>query len=101
MKGVRTLFIDDRCRHKEAVGMDRAGKFPIGRLRIGMKCTVVMILGFFYHAVSVVVQLAPVRSVLCRCFILHYARQKAPGWPLSALIEHEVRQCVLDHGSVT
>ena len=70
--------------------MDRAGKSPIGRLSIGTKCTVVMILGFsLCHAVSVV-QLAPGRSVLCRCFILHYARQKAPAWSLSALIELEV-----------
>ena len=42
------LFIDDRCRHKKSVSMDRAGKSPIGRLKIGMKCTVVMILGGFF-----------------------------------------------------
>lgn len=72
--------------------MDRAGKSPIGRLKIGTECTVVVMLGgFFCHAVSVVVQLAPGDSVLCRCFILHYARQKAPEWPLSALIEREVQ----------
>ncbi len=86
------LFIDDRCRHKKSASMDRAGKSPIGRLKIGMKCSVVTILGFsLCHAVSLLVQLALRHSVLCRCFILQYARQKAPAWPLSALIEHEER----------
>lgn len=61
------LFIDDRCRHKKSASMDRAGKSPIGRLKIGMKCTAVMIPGFLLcqlcHAVSVAVQLAP--SIRC------------------------------------
>ena len=95
MKVVKTatmLFIDDRCRHKKSASMDRAGKSPIGRLKLGMKCIAVMIPGFLLcHAVFVAVQLVPGRSVLCRCFILHYARHKAPAWPLSALIEHELR----------
>ena len=90
MKVVRTaimLFIDDSCRHKKSVSVDRAGKSPIRRLITGMKCTGVMIPGFLLsHAVSVAMLLAPGRSVLCRCFILHYARHKAPAWPLSALI---------------
>ena len=92
MKVVKTatmLFIADRCRHKKSASMDRAEKSPIGRLGIGMNCTVVMIPGFLLcHAVSVAVQLAPGHSVPCRCFIQHYARHKAPAWPLSALIEH-------------
>lgn len=94
MKVVKTetmLFIDDRCRHKKSVSLDRAGKSPIGRLITGTKCTAVMIPGFLLcHAVSVAVQLAPGRSVLCRCFILHYARHKASAWPLSALIDNDV-----------
>ena len=56
-----------------------------------MKCAAVMMRGFLLcHAVSVAVQLAPGRSVLCRCFILHYARHEASAWPLSALIENDV-----------
>lgn len=49
MKVVKTatmLCIDDRCRHKRSASMDRAGKSPIGRLKLGMKCIAVMIPGF-------------------------------------------------------
>ena len=95
MKVVKTatmLFVGDRCRDKKSARMNRAGKSPIGRLKLGVMCIAVMIPGFLLcHAVFVAVQLVPGRSVLCRCFILYYARHKAPARPLSALIEHEVR----------
>ena len=63
MKELRTaqmLFIDDRCRHKESASNDQTRKSPILRLKIGMECRVVTILGFLLcHAVSLVMQVAP------------------------------------------